>query len=166
MFRIPRRVPASRKAYPPLRPNSNDVRTRILILFPLQQSKPPLAELTIDHCLCFPAHAAFPKWQEGRHPHCHFRGLLRFHSRTARRIAQPPKAAFVTRLQPCRLPGRAARQLPDQPTTLRVESSSTSDARLLGALPITEQRSLTRSLMSKWPLRGPNGDSVHIHCHT
>src|ERR1700683_3347024 len=30
---------------------------------------------------CFPAHAAFPKWQEGRHPHCHFRGLLRLHSR-------------------------------------------------------------------------------------
>src|SRR5256714_5302167 len=30
---------------------------------------------------CFPAHAAFPKWQEGRHPHCHFRGLLRLYSR-------------------------------------------------------------------------------------
>src|SRR5260221_2981537 len=29
----------------------------------------------------FPAHAAFPKWQEGRHPHCHFRGLLRLRSR-------------------------------------------------------------------------------------
>jgi len=29
----------------------------------------------------FPAHAAFPNWQEGRHPHCHFRGLLRLHSR-------------------------------------------------------------------------------------
>src|SRR5689334_472459 len=29
---------------------------------------------------CFPARAAFPKWQEGRHPHCHFRGLLRLHS--------------------------------------------------------------------------------------
>jgi hypothetical protein len=28
-----------------------------------------------------PHHAAFPKWQEGRHPHCHFRGLLRLHSR-------------------------------------------------------------------------------------
>ena len=40
---------------------------------------------------------------------------------TARRIAQPPKATFVTRLQPCRLPGRAARQLPDQSTTLWVE---------------------------------------------
>ncbi len=25
---------------------------------------------------CFPTHAAFPHWQEGRHPHCHFRGLL------------------------------------------------------------------------------------------
>src|SRR3984893_3944720 len=54
---------------------------------------------------------------------------------TTRRIAQPPKAAFVTRLQPCRLPGRAARQLPDQSTTLWVESSSTSDPRLPGALP-------------------------------
>ena len=32
---------------------------------------------------------------------------------TAHRIAQPPKATFVTRLQPCQLPGRAARQLPD-----------------------------------------------------
>jgi len=30
---------------------------------------------------CFPAHAAFPKWPEGRHPHCHFRGLLRLYSR-------------------------------------------------------------------------------------
>src|SRR5215208_4853564 len=29
----------------------------------------------------FPAHTAFPKWQEGRHPHCHFRGLLRLHTR-------------------------------------------------------------------------------------
>src|SRR5215207_6386503 len=46
-----------------------------------------------------------------------------------------PKATFVTRLQPFRLPGRAARQLPDQSTTLRVESSSTGDPRLRGALP-------------------------------
>src|ERR1035437_6555509 len=52
---------------------------------------------------------------------------------TAHRIAQPPKAAFVTRLQPYRLPDRAARQLPDQSTTLWVESSSTSDPRLRGA---------------------------------
>ena len=33
------------------------------------------------HVDCFPAHAAFPVWQAGRHPHCHFRGLLRLHSR-------------------------------------------------------------------------------------
>jgi ABC-type molybdate transport system substrate-binding protein len=58
---------------------------------------------------------------------------------TARRIAQPPEAAFVTRLQPFRLPGRAARQLPDQSTTLWVESSSTDDSRLRGALPLIDQ---------------------------
>src|SRR4030095_12940375 len=57
---------------------------------------------------------------------------------TARRIAQLPKATFVTRLQPLRLPARAARQLPDQSTTLWVESSSTSDVRLRGALPIAD----------------------------
>src|SRR3954469_10005825 len=61
---------------------------------------------------------------------------------TARRIAQPPKAAFVTRLQPFRLPGRAARQLPDQSTTLWVESSSTGDPRLRGALPLIDVVSL------------------------
>jgi len=54
---------------------------------------------------------------------------------TARRIAQLPKATFVTRLQPLRLPARAARQLPDKSTTLRVESSSTGNPRLQGALP-------------------------------
>src|ERR1700694_4499550 len=32
------------------------------------------------HVDCFPTHAAFPIWQEGRHPHCHFRGLLRLHT--------------------------------------------------------------------------------------
>jgi hypothetical protein len=46
-----------------------------------------------------------------------------------------PEATFVTRLQPAQLPTRAARQLPDQSTTLWVESSSTSDPRLRGALP-------------------------------
>src|SRR5471030_2837736 len=63
---------------------------------------------------------------------------------TAHRIAQPPKATFVTRLQPCRLPGRGARQLPDQSTTLWVESSSTSDPRLRGALPIADISRLDR----------------------
>ena len=53
---------------------------------------------------------------------------------TARRIAQPPKAAFVTRLRPGRSPSQAARQLPDLPTTLWVEPSSTGDPRRRGAL--------------------------------
>src|SRR4051794_30817735 len=30
---------------------------------------------------CFPAHAAFPVMQAGRHPLLYFRGLLRLHSR-------------------------------------------------------------------------------------
>ena len=55
---------------------------------------------------CFPVHAAFPVLQAGRHPHLYFRGLLGFTRVTARRIAQPPKAAFVTRLQPSGCPSR------------------------------------------------------------
>src|SRR4051812_21363121 len=53
---------------------------------------------------------------------------------TARWIAQPPKAAFVTRLQPSQLPDQTARQLPEQSTTLRLEPSSTGDTRRRGAL--------------------------------
>src|SRR4051812_14161849 len=53
---------------------------------------------------------------------------------TARWIAQPPTAAFVTRLRPGQLPGQAARQLPEQSTTLWVEPSSTGDTRRRGAL--------------------------------
>src|SRR6266478_2486901 len=65
---------------------------------------------------------------------------------TARRIAQLPKATFVTRLQPVQLPAQAARQLPDQSTTLRVESSSTSDARLRGALPTPDSCTATNDV--------------------
>src|SRR4051812_13025607 len=53
---------------------------------------------------------------------------------TARWIAQPPKAAFVTRLQPSQLPDQTARQLPEQSTTLWMEPSSTGDTRRRGAL--------------------------------
>jgi hypothetical protein len=49
-----------------------------------------------------------------------------------------PEVTFVTRLQPMQLPARAARQLPDQSTTLRVDSSSTDDSRLRGALPTAD----------------------------
>src|SRR5260221_10462527 len=59
------------------------------------------------------------------------------------------KAAFVTKLQPFRLPGRAARQLPDQSTTLWVESSSTDHSRLRGALPGTDMGAMP---LVAWPL--------------
>src|SRR5262245_55216509 len=68
---------------------------------------------------------------------------------TARRIAQPPKATFVARLRPGRLPDQAARQLPDQSTTIRVESSSTGVSRPRGALPIA----VTWSDLPLWCLR-------------
>src|SRR6202521_1298894 len=68
-------------------------------------------------------------------------------SASALSLSRPAQASLTlrpagllnrTRLQPCRLPGRTARQLPDQSTTLWVESSSTSDPRLRGALPTTD----------------------------
>src|SRR6478672_2754520 len=52
---------------------------------------------------------------------------------TACRIAQSPKATFVTRLRPGGLPLRTARQLPAQPTTRWVEPSSTGRPRPPGA---------------------------------
>ena len=72
----------------------------------------------------FPAHAAFPKWRRVGIRIGTFEAFSGFTRVTARRIAQSPKATFVTRLQPFRLPDRAARQLPDHSTTLWAESSS------------------------------------------
>ena len=46
----------------------------------------------------------------------------------------PDVSAHLT-IRAFRSPGQAARQLPDQSTTLWVESSSTNDPRLRGALP-------------------------------
>jgi hypothetical protein len=43
-------------------------------------------------------------------------------------------AAFVTRLQPRWLPIQAARQLPEQSTTLRVAPTATGDTRIQGAV--------------------------------
>src|SRR6516162_7794376 len=59
---------------------------------------------------------------------------------TARRIAQPPKVTFVTRLRSRQLPSETARQLPDLSTIIRVEPSSTDDSRLQGAIPLRDVR--------------------------
>ena len=61
---------------------------------------------------CFPARAAFPKWQEGRHPHRHFRGLLRLHSR----CGPPDRAASE---------GDLCHEAPALPVTRPSRSSAT-----------------------------------------
>jgi len=49
---------------------------------PFQRAVPTTpADRTGAYTDCFPAHAAFPVRPVGRHPHLHFRGLLRLHSR-------------------------------------------------------------------------------------
>ena len=63
---------------------------------------------------------------------------------TAHRIAQQPKAAFVAGLRPSQLPGRAACQLPDQSTIIRVRPSLTDSSRPRGA----------RSIASVWSDHG------------
>jgi hypothetical protein len=80
---------------------------------------------------------------------------------TARRIAQPPKVTFVTRLRSRQLPSETARQLPDLSTIIRVEPSSTDDSRLQGALPIAD--------IPGWPnidvsLRPPTPPSARRPC--
>jgi hypothetical protein len=49
-------------------------------------------------------------------------------------MAQSPQATLVTRLQYARLPKHIARQLPDLPSIIWVEPSSTGISRLRGAL--------------------------------
>jgi hypothetical protein len=39
-----------------------------------EEHEAPTITRTSFPTYCFPAHAAFPNWSEGRHPHCHFRG--------------------------------------------------------------------------------------------
>ena len=62
---------------------------------------------------------------------------------TAHRIAQEPKAAFVAGLQPSQLPGRAACQLPDQSTIIRVRPSLTDSSRPRGAVTLVVTRTST-----------------------
>jgi hypothetical protein len=67
----------------------------------------------------------------------------------------------VTRLQPMQLPTRAARQLPDQSTTLRVESSSIDDSRLRGALPIADSCTATKQSHCAAAMARPRRTEFH-----
>jgi hypothetical protein len=81
-----------------------------------------------------------------RHPYClprfeggsasaslPFEACSDFTHVAARWIAQPPKAAFVTRLRSSQSPSQTARQLPGQSTITWVEPPSTGQTRLRGA---------------------------------
>ena len=66
--------------------------------------------------------------QSGRHPHRHFRGLLGFTRVTARWLAQPPMATFVTRLRPCQSarPSRLSATGPPSGRTVNSPPAATS----------------------------------------
>ena len=104
------------------------------------------------HADAFPMDAAFPVTVAGRRPLRiePFEACSDFTRVAAGRIAQPPKAAFVARLQPGRLPRQTARQLPDSSTSIRVEPSSTR-----ARLQLTRER-IGRRAGLQWPL----GDEV------
>jgi hypothetical protein len=80
---------------------------RFRVLGVLQQPTTP-ADRVGARVDCFPTRAAFPKWPEVGIRIVTFEACSGFTRVTAHRIAQPPKAAFVTRLQPGRLPGQTA----------------------------------------------------------
>ena len=86
-----------------------------LLGLPFRRAVPTTPADQTGACVdCFPAHAAFPKWQEGRHPHCHFRGLLRLHSRYG-----PPDRSAAQ--------GDLCHEAPAQPVT-RLGRSSASES--------------------------------------
>ena len=121
-----------------------------------QDGSPPITRITLPTC-----RAHYPGGSSG----CVCRLLPRSHglpqmaggSASALSLSRPAQASltlrpigllsrltatFVTRLRSVRLPGQTARQLPDQSTTLWVESSSTGDPRLRGALPFPDLQKL------------------------
>jgi hypothetical protein len=114
----------------------------------MPSGSPPITRTTFPSCL-----AHYPGGSNGCRCRLlpHPRGLPRYSggSASAPSLSRPaqasrtlrpagllnrPVVAFVTRLQPDQLPDKVARQLPELSTTLRVEPSSTGDARLRRAL--------------------------------
>ena len=89
---------------------------------------------------CFPAHTAFPVSQAGRHPHLHFRGLLRLHARYGPLDCSTAQGGLCHEApaQSVARPNRSS--LPEQSTTLRVEPSSTGDTRRRGARRVEDGR--------------------------
>jgi hypothetical protein len=123
-------------------PDKGVASSRVFLPVPLFRPAAPHtpADPMSAHVDAFLMDAAFPVTVAGSasalnlsrpaQPPDHSPGVTRV---AAGRIAQPPKAAFVARLQPGRLPSQTARQLPDPSTSIRVEPSSTRETRRQGA---------------------------------
>ena len=136
------------RSYGPLRLPSDPPPVRRWGCQPRRDGSPPMTRITLPACRApypggsrrVPVSIASPLTRPSPFPRrvgiriFTFEASSGFTPVTARWIAQPPPAAFVTRLRPGRLPCQAARQLPEQSTTLRVEPSSTGDTRRRGAL--------------------------------
>src|SRR6516164_5516766 len=81
----------------------------------------------------------FPKWQEGRHPHCHFRGLLKLHSRYGPSDRSAAQRRPLSRgSSPASYPAKPLASFRTQSIIVQVEPSSTDDPRRKGALPTTD----------------------------
>src|SRR3954465_6564668 len=163
--------PASTVVWPSPTPVRPAALRDVGVASPSQDGSPPMTRITLPTCRApypggsrrVPVSIASPLTRPSPFPR---RGGIRiftfeafsgFTRATARWIAQPPKAAFVTRLQPSQLPDQTARQLPDQSTTLWVEPSSTGDPRRRGALPSADIRSLPGR-----PLSNPGIDLIQL----
>ena len=141
------------RSYGPLRLPSDPPPLRRGAASPGRDGSPPMTRITLPTCRApypggsrrVPVSIASPLTRPSPFPRrvgiriFTFEACSGFTRVTARWIAQPPKAAFVTRLQPA-LPDQTARQLPEQSTTLRVEPSSTGDTRRRGARRVEDGR--------------------------
>ena len=88
---------------------------------------------------CFPARTAFPKWQEGRHPHCHAHSLLRLHSRYGPSDCSAALQRPLSRgSDPSGYPTKPLVSYQINRQLSGWKSSSTGDPRLRGALPLPD----------------------------
>jgi hypothetical protein len=83
----------------------------------------------------FPARAAFPVLEAGRHPRFYFRGLLKLHSHYGLQGCSPTLLWALSRgFTLTGFPIRALASYRIQPTTIRMGPSPTGNPRLWGAL--------------------------------
>jgi hypothetical protein len=107
---------------------------------------PPIARVTLPACGAhYPGGSPLSHFGRVGIRIMDFEACSGFTRVTARWIARPPEAAFVTRLWPVQLPVQAARQLPDQSTSLWAEPSSAGDTRVRGASKRTQFSSASAS---------------------